>query len=274
MEHLSHPCDVNSNYRREAEERCSVLKSDLFKQCHSKVAVEEAYQDCLFDMCSCESSVKECICPIIASYADLCVGQGVFVDWRLEVRECGLHCPSGQEYNQCGDSCAHSCQAVSTALNCQSKCVEGCSCPGNQTLDEHGNCVPLSRCPCVIDDTFYKAGSVNYKPETAEVCSCHNARWICHAASASEKTQMSSVLRQCDVSLHRVLDNCPSETVTCRNMHFEHKKPGTCVPKCVCAPGYVENDDGLCIPFKECPCHHGGKSYNNDETIRQRCNTW
>ena len=276
-EHLSHPCDVSSAYRREAEQRCAVLRSHTFSSCHSQVSPERAYQNCLFDVCSCENSYPNCLCPILASYGDLCVERGVPVPWRLEVRECGLHCPAGQEYRQCADSCAYSCSSISSATNCSTKCVEGSACPEGQTLSHSGDCVPVSACPCPLRDSLYTAGSEDYRPETGEVCTCLAGRWSCQPASSQQLAEMTTKAAPvCDQSERRVLDNCHSgPAITCHNMHTPTpSSPLSCSQKCVCAPGFVEDDDGNCIPFKECPCHHGGKSYQEGELIKQQCNSW
>ena len=271
-DHLNHPCDVNSRFRKEAEEKCSVVRGDLFKKCHPKVSPEQAYKDCLHDMCSCDGSHLRCLCPIIASYSDLCVDNGVEIDWRSQVRECGVHCPAGQEYRQCGDSCAHSCESLTISKNCTSKCVEGCNCPEGETLNQYGNCIPIASCPCIKDGTFYDADSSTYEPESNAMCSCHNGKWDCHEASTEEKTTVPVPIN-CESERNRVYDNCPHEVMTCNNMHEEMKAIESCKPKCVCAPGYVEDEEGQCIPFKECPCHHGGKSYQDQDIIKQRCNT-
>lgn len=47
-----------------------------------------------------------------------------------------------------------------------------------------------------------------------------------------------------------------------------------CTSGCVCKAGYVlDAPDGVCIPEKECPCHHGGKSYKEGSVIQAECNT-
>ena len=188
----------------------------------------------------------------------------------------GLHCPASQEYQICGDSCAHSCKAISVATNCQNKCVEGCSCPAGFTLDEGSNCIPVSSCPCFRGDTQFEAGSIDFRPDTEEVCTCQNAKWHCHASTHTEKSEWATKLAPVCTG-QQVLDNCPHEhQLTCSNMHHEltDHKPDVCIPRCVCAPGYVEDDTGNCILASRCPCHHGGRSYQEGDAIKQKCNTW
>ena len=273
---LTHPCEVNSKFRKIAEEKCSVLKGNLFKSCHSRLSPDQAYQDCLFDMCSCESADRDCLCPILATYYDECLKRGSVINWRQEVRECGIHCPTGQEYKQCQESSTYSCSSISMSTNIsETICVEGCACPDDHTLDDKGNCIPIERCPCSYEGTIFEVGSKNFKPETSEICTCEKAKWICHPVNTEEERQLSSQASlHCNFRQNRILDNCPSEVLTCNNMHMDTKPTTECTPRCVCLPGYVENDQGICIPFKECPCHHGGKSYEENSKIKQKCNTW
>jgi len=51
--------------------------------------------------------------------------------------------------------------------------------------------------------------------------------------------------------------------------------PAICYSGCVCKKPYVlDSFTKECVLPNECPCHHGGKSYNNNETFYQGCNTW
>lgn len=61
----------------------------LFLACHQVVDPEPYYRDCLYDVCSCQVKLGECLCPTIAAYAKECSQKGVLVDWIPEVRECG-----------------------------------------------------------------------------------------------------------------------------------------------------------------------------------------
>ena len=286
MEQLSHPCDLNTEARLEAEVKCSVLRSQTFRGCHSQVSPETAYENCLYDVCSCQRSQSDCLCPVLAHYADLCVERNVRLDWRREVRQCGLHCPAGQEYRQCADSCAHSCADISldAGPDCSSRCVEGCSCPQGETLSETGDCIPVSSCPCRLRDVLYTAGSRDFRPQSGQVCSCTNARWFCQPATTSQLSEMSSSASPvCEESDHRVLAPCHhGPSLSCSNMHSANLSSTSstevetevCTAQCVCAPGYVEDDQGDCIPFRQCPCHHAGQSYQEGDIIKQRCNTW
>ena len=38
--------------------------------------------------------------------------------------------------------------------------------------------------------------------------------------------------------------------------------------------GYVVSESGKCVHPTECPCHHGGKSYSDGQTVKKDCNQW
>lgn len=61
-----------------------------------------------------------------------------------------------------------------------------------------------------------------------------------------------------------------------KNMHDPPQStPAVCYSGCVCKKPYVlDSFTKECVLPSECPCHHGGKSYNNNETFYQGCNTW
>lgn len=51
--------------------------------------------------------------------------------------------------------------------------------------------------------------------------------------------------------------------------------PAICYSGCVCKKPYVlDSLTKECVLPTKCPCHHGGKSYYNNETFYQGCNTW
>lgn len=95
---------------------------------------------------------------MISAYAQECSLQGVKINWRNDVRECGIHCSGGQTYQICGDSCARTCQDISSRPDCRRQCVEGCNCPEGHALDEHGECVPIGQCGCQHEGMEFHAG--------------------------------------------------------------------------------------------------------------------
>lgn len=87
---IPHPCQVNVENKDRAIKACSQLKSKLFDSCHFSVDPEEFYEDCMYDMCSCKGAgIKDCLCPVLTAYASECSHQGVILNWRHAVSECG-----------------------------------------------------------------------------------------------------------------------------------------------------------------------------------------
>ena len=53
--------------------------------------VEQFYQACLFDVCDCDKNLKDCVCPVIGTYAEVCVRAGSNIAFRDVVPMCGKH---------------------------------------------------------------------------------------------------------------------------------------------------------------------------------------
>lgn len=279
----SHPCEINIQNKEMAEQHCAKIKSDIFANCHWYVNPDIYYADCLYDMCSCESEVSECLCPILSAYGAECaaISPESMVPWRESVRECGISCPGNQIYQACGDSCSRSCVDISLRPNCKSRCVEGCNCPEDQTLNEHGDCVPIVTCPCRQEGLEFPPGYKEIRPATKgqHLCTCINAIWDCREAGPEEilKYPKSSDLKAvCSATRRQEFTTCePVEPKTCRNMHQYHSNsPAICRPGCKCQDGYVlDSHTKECVKPEACPCHHGGRSYSEGEDIQSDCNT-
>ena len=55
---IQDPCIKNPERRVWAVQKCGVLKSSLFKACHSEVEVESYVENCIYDTCGCDSGKK------------------------------------------------------------------------------------------------------------------------------------------------------------------------------------------------------------------------
>ena len=69
------------------------LDSFFHADCHRVVDPEQFYLDCLYDVCSCEVKLSDCLCPSVASYAKECARKHVIVDWLPELPKCGKKPP-------------------------------------------------------------------------------------------------------------------------------------------------------------------------------------
>nr|CAH7739498.1 unnamed protein product [Callosobruchus chinensis] len=239
------------------------------------------YQDCLYDVCSCELKISKCMCPIISSYATECSRKGVKIDWRKDVRECGIHCPGGQQYQVCGNSCTRTCFDISVDPDCKPQCAEGCNCPEGEAMDDRGECTPIGQCKCQHDGIEFPPGykEVRPAPNGQELCTCMNAIWQCTPATPQEITEFprsEDIKTKCDASKNFEFTTCENvEPVTCKNMHSpEYFSVSICHAGCQCKDGYVlDTSSKRCVKPVDCPCHHGGKSYKEKSTVQSDCNT-
>ncbi|CAB0034806.1 unnamed protein product [Trichogramma brassicae] len=282
-EEPKHTCDVHPEKRAVAEKYCSVMRNTTFESCKNAVDPEHFYQMCVYDMCGCESSkLDSCLCPTISAYAQQCAVKGIVIPWRQKVEQCRVSCPMDQEYQVCGNSCSRSCADVSLDTECEEQCVEGCNCPRGQSLDSKGNCVPIGQCPCLRDGKEFAPGvsEVRTVDGVHQVCKCAAGKWACEPFEDDPSQLDSSHFPSCDADKHLEMTPCePAVRRSCRNMHENvEQSPARCQAGCVCQKGYVLEslfgvDEYRCIPEKDCPCYHGGRSYRDGETYRESCNT-
>ncbi|KOX75564.1 Hemocytin [Melipona quadrifasciata] len=275
-----HPCDLDPQKRATAKQYCSYLYSDIFADCHWHVDPDTFYKDCLYDMCSCKVELEFCLCPMLAAYAKDCAVAGIKLSWHQNVEECKIHCPGNQVYQICGNSCTRSCGDISSYQNCKQECVEGCNCPEGETLDIHGECIPIGQCPCTYGGLEFSPGHKEVRPgnKALELCTCTGGIWNCRDATPNEIREYPAtkdLLTLCVASNNQEVTECaPTEPRTCRNMHKPIQKPLICKSGCICKPGYVLNEpNGNCIKQESCPCHHGGQSYEEESVIQNDCNT-
>ncbi|GFW41595.1 hemocytin [Trichonephila clavipes] len=160
---------------------------------------------------------------------------------------------------------------------CKVICIEGCVCPPGQTLNEHRQCIPVSSCSCIHSGHYYPPEFLQRRGK--EMCECSQGHWDCHEATAADiiLTPPPNIARECDPSAHEVATDCVSSCpLTCNNYH--HHEPCTiaiCYPGCRCQKGYIlDTSTGTCVEPHNCPCHHGGKSYEEGEQVTMDCNTW
>uniref|UniRef100_A0A8C5TN48 Mucin 2, oligomeric mucus/gel-forming n=1 Tax=Malurus cyaneus samueli TaxID=2593467 RepID=A0A8C5TN48_9PASS len=77
------PCDLKPHRKSWAEKECSIIHSEVFKICHSKVNPHPFYEACVHDACSCDSGGDcECFCSAVAAYAQECTKAEACVFWR------------------------------------------------------------------------------------------------------------------------------------------------------------------------------------------------
>ncbi|XP_069480097.1 mucin-5B-like isoform X2 [Ambystoma mexicanum] len=162
---------TNNPYRKVwAQKRCSIIKSDLFADCHNTVNPIRYYDSCVSDACSCDSGGDcECLCTAVAAYATACRNVGFCIEWRTP-DFCPVFCDyyntEGQyvwQYKSCGD-CLATCQNPSGKCSDIDYILEGCypECSEDKPYfdEESGSCVSVLKCTtCTPGEALCAVGS-------------------------------------------------------------------------------------------------------------------
>ncbi|XP_007935278.1 von Willebrand factor [Orycteropus afer afer] len=173
----SSPCNVSSEEMQKVLwEKCQLLKNaSVFARCHTLVDPEPFVALCEKTLCTCTQG-PECPCSVLLEYARACAQQGVRLYGWSDHSTCRLACPAGMEYKECVSPCTRTCQSLHINEVCEEPCVDGCSCPEGQLLDE-GRCVERTECSCVHSGKRYPPGSS--LSQDCNTCICRNSLWIC-----------------------------------------------------------------------------------------------
>ncbi|KAM9171971.1 von Willebrand factor isoform 2-T2 [Pangshura tecta] len=199
-------CNGNLMKQMMVETSCSILTSELFKEC-KKLVNPELYMDiCMYDACACESVGDcACFCDAIAAYAHICAQKGAVVHWRsltlcpqscedLNKHELEYQCE--WRYNSCGPACPITCQHFEPSV-CPLQCVEGCHvhCPEGKILDELSqSCIDPESCPvCILEDARIPHGKrvVLNKDDDEHCLSCHceGKNLTCSACESEDREE-------------------------------------------------------------------------------------
>ncbi|XP_047374628.1 mucin-6 isoform X2 [Sciurus carolinensis] len=101
--YVEDPCSLNAFLRPWAERKCSIINSQTFATCHSKVYRMPYYEACVRDACGCNKGGDcECLCDAVAAYAKACLDKGVCVDWRTP-DFCPVYCDFYNSHAQAGE---------------------------------------------------------------------------------------------------------------------------------------------------------------------------
>ncbi|XP_072826842.1 mucin-2-like [Vicugna pacos] len=178
------PCTLNWHRRSWAEKQCSIIKSRVFRTCHSKVDPKPFYEACVHDSCSCDTGGDcECFCSAVASYAQECAKEGACVTWRTP-ELCPVFCdyynpPDECEwhYEPCGKRSFETCRSLSgIRSNISVSYLEGCypRCPKKRPVydEDLKKCVRGDECGCYVEDTRYPPGVSVPTEKPCQSCEC------------------------------------------------------------------------------------------------------
>ncbi|XP_045069425.1 mucin-5AC-like [Coregonus clupeaformis] len=180
------PCIANPYRQSWSQKQCSIIQSNVFTDCHSKVDPSPFYDACVTDSCACDSGGDcECFCTAVAAYAEACNEAGACIAWRSP-QICPLFCdyynPPGEcewHYKACGAQCMKTCRNPSGSCSTQIPPLEGCypKCPPAQPLfdEDTMQCVEKEQCGCYgTDGKHYNNGEKVPTTENCQTCSTYN----------------------------------------------------------------------------------------------------
>ncbi|XP_066271768.1 von Willebrand factor-like [Branchiostoma lanceolatum] len=257
-----HPCEIYSQRRSTALKSCKVIREDPFTQCHDLVNFKAYYDNCLYDCCASDATEGLTnMCDAIADYAFACAKAGVNVDWRSAVPGCEMTCNGDKVYSHEAPSCQVSCGSLNAA--CTQQTVEGCVCPLGTVQDYDGHCVIPEQCSCIHEGKDYEAGETIR--QDCNICECHKGSWVCTENECPQEEECPT-----NMEWSHCVTECPR---TCENMHLRQ----TCITR-KCVAGCQCNNETVwdgksCIVPESCPCQHGGRSYQEGQTMKIDCNT-
>ncbi|XP_039584366.1 mucin-2 isoform X1 [Passer montanus] len=157
------PCDLKPHRKSWAEKECSIIQSEVFKICHSKVDPLPYYEACVHDACSCDSGGDcECFCSAVAAYAQECIKAEACVFWRTP-DICPIFCdyynPRNEcdwHYEPCGSNITTCRMINNVSTNFTVPLLEGCypRCPKDKPIynEETKQCVTEDQCGCYLED--------------------------------------------------------------------------------------------------------------------------
>ncbi|XP_072494058.1 uncharacterized protein [Notamacropus eugenii] len=272
---FENPCSLSVENENYAQHWCSLLMDSggAFSQCHVFVNPEPYHKNCMFDTCNCEKS-EDCLCAALSSYVQACAAQGVLLsDWRAGVCTKYMdNCPSSLSYSYMVESCQPTCRSLSepdVTCSIQFTPVDGCICPNGTYLNDAGQCVPATQCPCYYKGTMVALGET--VQENGVVCSCTNGKLNCFGDMDPNPVCLAPMIyldcsnASAEASGVQCHKSCDTLDVACYNTQ--------CVSGCVCPSGLVMDGVNGCVKEEACPCVHNGVSYKSGETIQVDCNT-
>ncbi|XP_053104113.1 mucin-5B-like [Hemicordylus capensis] len=210
------------------QKQCSIIKSEVFHSCHSKINPTPYYESCLSDFCGCDSVGDcECFCTAVAAYSRSCGRAGVCIDWRSP-RNCPVFCdyyspPNRREwhYKACGDPCLKTCRNPGGECGNLLYSLEGCypECSDDKPYydEETRECVSLLECTscdpkqklclknsnvclCCYNKKTYALNQLIYNKTDGSICT---------TAFCGSGGSLISTFNPCGTSLEKAISSKP-----------------------------------------------------------------
>jgi hypothetical protein len=240
------------------------------KDCPTKCKVNEEYSLCGANGCqnTCAKPTFSQVCEGPCTPGCICK-QGYLRDDNGNCvlrNKCPPVCKADEVYSVCGTACPLTCDNMDNPPPCIKKCVAGCFCKPDLVLDANKKCILASSCPwkCKKPNEVYSTCGTSC-PVTCEnkenppMCegSCSRGCVCATGYIRNDKgdcvkpetcpmkcTKANEVYSLCDNNSCQKSCATLGKYVACRPI---------CTPGCVCATGYIRNDNGDCIRPQDCP---------------------
>ncbi|XP_051247766.1 mucin-2-like isoform X4 [Dicentrarchus labrax] len=260
------PTCTNTDKEIFADEKCSVLNNPtgIFAECHGHIPTDHYHTACIQRTCMCGSSLQQCLCVALGSYAKACASLGVIVgDWRTATN-CTLACQKNQEFSYNVQACNHTCRSLSgpdPRCGLDSTPVEGCGCPEGTHLNEGHICTAKAECVCHYYGGITPPGSVVID---GRMCFCENGELQCS--------------KDCGCKNGKVCVHCAEYPVntaqkTCDSLSKPMGTSMTCDSGCYCPHDQYEDHRGNCVSLDNCTCVYSGKVFSAGQLVKTNCKT-
>uniref|UniRef100_A0A8C9Y283 VWFD domain-containing protein n=1 Tax=Sander lucioperca TaxID=283035 RepID=A0A8C9Y283_SANLU len=249
-----------------ADEKCSVLNNPtgVFAPCHGYIPIDHYHTACIQRTCNCGSSLLQCLCVALGSYAKACANLGVVIgDWRTATN-CTLKCEKNQEFFYNMQACNHTCRSLSgpdPRCGLEDAPVEGCGCPEGTHLNQGDTCSPKAECDCHYYRGTTPPGSVVID---SRQCVCENGELKC---SQDCGCRNGKVCVHCSENLFNTTQK------TCDSLSKPMGAKMTCESGCYCPNDQYEDHRGNCVSLHNCTCVYSGKVFSAGQHVKTNCKT-
>ncbi|KAM9334623.1 LOW QUALITY PROTEIN: mucin-19 [Symphorus nematophorus] len=230
---------INKDNEIFADAKCSVLNNPtgIFAECHGHIPTDHYHMACIQRTCNCGSSLQQCLCVALGSYAKACASLGVVVgDWR-KATNCTVKCQKNQAFSYNMQACNHTCLSLTGAdprCGLDDAPVEGCGCLEGTHLNQGQICTPKADCGC-----HYYGGTT--PPGTVVIDG-----------------------RKCDTT------DLPKSRLF---LLYSPDTSKTCDSGCYCPQGQYEDHRENCVSLDNCTCVYSGKVFSAGQHVRTNCKT-
>ncbi|XP_078494158.1 uncharacterized protein LOC104266378 [Ciona intestinalis] len=231
------------------EAHCQALVAPTFAECNKIHPPSAFVKSCEYDA-SALSKCDICNSAVAESYATLCLGSGVCVDWRKD-NNCSMECNGDLVYK----SCVNKCTAMQTCDNyldeCESEELEsGCFCPDGLILDASNptKCNVPDCCSCPADPVCEPNEELRNATTPPEPC-CPKKECVCKEPAEPECITPKVLLHTNDTKCPQPYCGCPEDMAYCVNA------TANCTTHLGCREKSLEQDICGCVLKSQCVCN-------------------